>query len=127
MLQGWGKIWRMVWLVPASGWPRGGMQEKQWKPTAHSICQEPGGSHFFSTESLNLHFSPLGTIIIPILHMRRLRHREVICPRLHGLKQEELGFEPGLQSPSFPKAAYSLTLEQEGWGPGGSSPWRHRF
>ena len=44
----------------------------------------------------------LDTIIIPILHMRRLRHREVICPRLHGLKPEELGFEPRLQSPLFP-------------------------
>lgn len=48
--------------------------------------------------SISLH----NGIVIPILHMRRLRHREVICPRLHGLKPEELGFEPRLQSPLFP-------------------------
>ena len=32
----------MVWLVPASGWPRGGMQKKQQKPTEVVLNQFAG-------------------------------------------------------------------------------------
>lgn len=104
-----------------------GMQKKQIKPTVYSICQEPGGSHFFCTGSLSLHFRQLDAVIIPILHMRTVLALGV-CPRLHGLKPEELGFEPRAQSQIIPNVF--LTQEQEGCGPrgwGAPSPWRHRF
>lgn len=48
--------------------------------------------------------------------MRRPRHREGICPSLHSLEVEELGFEPS--SRVHAPALYSLLQEQEGCGPG---------
>ena len=44
----------------------------------HSICQEPGGSHFFYIESLNLHFSPIGYYYYP-----HFTHEETEAPRGH--------------------------------------------
>lgn len=83
-----------------------GPREGCRKNSRNQQCTASARSQEAATFSILSHSiftsAQLDTIIIPILHMRRLRHREVICPRLHGLKPEELGFEPRLQSPLFP-------------------------
>lgn len=58
-VQGWERIWGIVWLVPASGWPR----DAEKTVETSSVQHLPGARRqplFLYCESLNLHFNPIG-------------------------------------------------------------------